>query len=86
MPKPISTSRSKPKPKRATPVLSTPVVGKDPYWICRRCARKRGGTVPRGHVCTSAIMDCRYCGTKSAYTTPIVDFNWPDKNYAEFRD
>lgn len=47
------------------------------YWICSDCADRMGAKFPEGHICTSCMGDCGYCGTKDTRCTPVVDFDWP---------
>lgn len=47
------------------------------YWLCAKCAEKKGGVFPEGHVCTCSSGECPYCKTKGVTLIPYVDFNWP---------
>ncbi|MFN9115841.1 MAG: hypothetical protein ACK5XN_37805 [Bacteroidota bacterium] len=50
------------------------------YWICMDCAKQKGGTFPKNHVCT-VVADsiCEYCNKQKDSIVPFVDFDWEDK-------
>lgn len=55
------------------------------YWICNTCATERGGTFPKGHICTVTHKECPYC-YKTDTIIPIVDFDWDDRDLSDLRD
>lgn len=55
------------------------------YWLCGKCAIKKGGIFPKGHVCTAIQGQCLYCKKKEVTLIPWVDFNWPKNNKKNIR-
>lgn len=57
------------------------------YWICRTCAKERGG-VPSAGVCTMIQDICKYCeGEKQTEVAlaPWIDYDWPNDREATRR-
>lgn len=57
---------------------------KRPY-ICDKCARKRKGKWPKGHLATCHVGECLYC-LKTTTLASIGDYNWPNKSFVDMRD
>lgn len=54
-------------------------------YICRDCARERGGTSPEGLACTCHADICSYCMEEKTLCN-IGDWDWPDGVARGMRD
>ena len=60
------------------------------YFICRKCAKKKGGRWPKGHCATVSLVVCKYCKGKNhkkdEYIAPYVDYDWKKMDTRRLRD